>query len=68
VSGTVRLRLHKGQAIVVGRKSDVALYQHALATYDVGDTFDHQAAKGFIDIYGLPVRTQARVQGKGLEK
>ena len=34
------------------------------ATYDVGDTFDHQASVGFIQIYGLPVRTQAEVQGE----
>ncbi|MBM3940603.1 MAG: argininosuccinate synthase [SAR202 cluster bacterium] len=68
VRGTVRVKLFKGQATVVGRDSDVALYQHALATYDVGDTFDHRAAEGFINIYGLPVRTQARVQGKGLDK
>nr|ABZ09369.1 putative arginosuccinate synthase [uncultured marine microorganism HF4000_APKG7H23] len=63
VSGTVRLRLHKGTATVVGRRSDQSLYQHGLATYETGDQFDHRAAEGFIAIYGLPVRTQAHVQG-----
>jgi argininosuccinate synthase len=49
---------------VVGRKSDESLYRHDLATYDKGDSFDHTASVGFIQIYGLPVRTQAEVQGQ----
>ncbi|MCH2669112.1 MAG: argininosuccinate synthase [Gammaproteobacteria bacterium] len=68
VSGTVRLRLLKGSVDVVGRKSELALYQHELATYDTGDTFDHKSSEGFINIYGLPTRTQARIQGKGIER
>ena len=64
VNGTVRVRLHKGSATVTGRKSAEALYRHDLATYDAGDTFDHQASVGFISVFGLPVRTQARVQGE----
>ena len=47
---------------MVGRKAPQALYQFELATYDKGDTFDQSASKGFIDIFGLPVRTQARIQ------
>ena len=66
VSGIVRLRMHKGSVDVVGRKSDFALYQHELATYDTGDIFDHKSSEGFINIYGLPTRTQARIQGKGI--
>ena len=62
VTGTIRVRLHKGQCTVVGRKAPQALYQFELATYDQGDTFDQSASKGFIDIFGLPVRTQARIQ------
>jgi argininosuccinate synthase len=64
VWGSVRIRLFKGTSTVVGRKSDRSLYRHELATYDAGDTFDHQASAGFIQIYGLPVRTQAQVQGQ----
>ena len=64
VNGTVRVRLHKGSATVTGRESAEALYRHDLATYDAGDTFDHQASVGFISVFGLPVRTQARVQGE----
>ena len=64
VNGTVRVRLHKGSATVTGRESAEALYRHDLATYDAGDTFDHQASVGFISVFGLPARTQARVQGE----
>ena len=64
VSGTVRVRLHRGNCTVVGRQSAHALYSHELATYDLGDKFDHRSSEGFISIYGLPVRTQAEVQGE----
>ena len=63
VTGTVRVRLLKGACTVAGRKSPHALYSYELATYDRGDTFDHRAAEGFISIFGLPVRTQSRIQG-----
>jgi len=62
-SGTVAIELHKGTAQVVGRSSRYSLYQPRLATYSAGDQFDHQAAVGFIKLVGLPVRTQAEVQG-----
>ena len=60
VTGTVRLKFFKGDCRVVGRKSPYALYDHALATYDAGDAFDHTAAEGFVKIWGLPVETAAR--------
>src|SRR5688572_19979627 len=60
VTGTVRLKFFKGDCRVVGRKSPFALYDHALATYDAGDAFDHTAAEGFVKIWGLPVETAAR--------
>ena len=63
VTGNVRLRLHKGSCVVAGRAADRPLYDYGLATYDRSDEFDHTAAKGFIDIYGLPSRTQRRRQG-----
>jgi len=64
VTGTVRLKLHKGSLTVVGRKSPYSLYRHDLATYDKGDAFDQSAAAGFIHLWGLPARIQARLQGK----
>ena len=60
VTGTVRLKLYKGSCGVVGRKSPFALYDHNLATYDEGDSFDHSAVEGFIKIWGLPVETAAK--------
>ena len=69
VTGTVRLKLFKGSCSVVGRKSPYSLYSYGLATYDKGDVFDQSAAAGFIQIWGLPVKTQAQVQGTSrLEK
>jgi argininosuccinate synthase len=64
VNGTVRVRLFKGRSTVVGRSSKESLYRHDLATYDKGDSFDHEASVGFIQLFGLPVRTQAEVQGE----
>ena len=63
VTGTVRVKLLKGKATVVGRKSPKSLYSFGLATYDKGDEFDQSASVGFIHIWGLPVKTQAQVQG-----
>ena len=62
VTGTVRLKLFKGDCRVVGRRSDHALYDRELATYHAGDRFDHAAAEGFIKIWGLPAETAARKQ------
>ena len=56
VSGTVKVRLFKGQAVVRGMKAGKTIYRHDLATYSEGDAFDHSAAVGFIKIWGLPVR------------
>ncbi len=62
VSGAVRMRLHKGQAVAIGKKSPRSLYSYQLATYDRGDQYDHNAALGFIKVWGMPVAQQARTQ------
>jgi len=62
VSGDVRVKLWQGSCAVVGRRSQHSLYQHALATYEQGDQFDHSSALGFIALWGLPVKTQAQTQ------
>lgn len=59
MTGTVRLKLYKGGCVVVGRKSAYALYDPALATYEDDKALDQKAAKGFIDIQGLPIKTWA---------
>lgn len=63
VTGVVRIKLSKGTATVIGRKSPLSLYQHGLATYDKEDAFEHGAAEGFIKIQGLPLKTQGQAQG-----
>jgi argininosuccinate synthase len=71
VDGLVRVKLYKGKATVVGRKSENSLYSKKLATYETGDQFDHEAAKGFIRLHGLGQQTQAQRQllkgGKGFD-
>jgi len=64
VSGEVRLRLQQGSISVSGRRAPRSLYRRDLATYDrAADAFSHEAARGFIELFGLPLRTQADVQG-----
>jgi len=62
VSGVVRVKLSPWHCAVVGRKSEHSLYSHSLATYNSGDQFDHNAALGFIKLWGLPLTTQAQAQ------
>lgn len=64
VSGTIRVKLHKGNHTVVGRKSAHSLYNEELATYSKGDAFDHNAAVGFIKIWGLPTKVYSEVNNK----
>jgi argininosuccinate synthase len=63
VQGEVRMNLFKGQAWVAGRRSDIGLYDHDLATYDEADRFDHTQAEGFVKLWGLPTKVWARRQG-----
>ena len=62
VTGEIRIRLHRGTAVVVGRRSEHSLYSTSLATYGKGDAFDHKAAEGFIGVFGLPLRNQSKIQ------
>ncbi|MFP5112186.1 argininosuccinate synthase [Bacillaceae bacterium C204] len=64
VTGTIRVKLHKGNHTVVGRKSPYSLYNEELATYSKGDAFDHNAAVGFIKIWGLPTKVNSEVNKK----
>jgi argininosuccinate synthase len=59
VSGDVRMRLHGGNAVATGRRSDASLYDYDLATYDTGDTFDQSLSKGFVELWGLPSKVAA---------
>ncbi|MED4130049.1 MULTISPECIES: argininosuccinate synthase [Shouchella] len=61
VTGIVRVKLFKGHAIVEGRKSPYSLYNEKLATYTPDDEFDHNAAVGFISLWGLPTKVHSMV-------
>jgi argininosuccinate synthase len=63
VTGTVRLKLYKGNSTIVGRTAPNALYSKDLATYDPNSTFDEAAAAGFIALWGLSARQWASVNG-----
>ena len=58
VSGTVRLKLYKGNCAVAGRKSPHSLYREELATYTAKDKFDQRLSEGFIRIFGMPFESQ----------
>lgn len=64
VTGSVRLKLCKGNVIVVGRKSLHSLYNLELATYAAQDSFDHKAALGFIKLWGLGLQVYSQVNNK----
>jgi argininosuccinate synthase len=61
VNGIVKVKLYKGGAVIVGRKSPNSLYNINLATYAEDDQFDHKSAEGFITLWGLPTKVNAMV-------
>ncbi|MFB6203797.1 MAG: argininosuccinate synthase [Candidatus Nanohaloarchaea archaeon] len=63
VTGSVELKLYKGQAQVVGRESGEALYDHELATYEEGETFNQEASPGFIQLHSLQTKLSNQVKG-----
>ncbi len=66
VSGQVRLRLYKGNLIVLGRSSPNSLYREDFATFGREDVYDQTDAKGFINLFGLPLKVRALLEGGGL--
>nr|WP_315293490.1 argininosuccinate synthase [Mammaliicoccus lentus] len=68
VTGTVRVKLFKGNVIVNGRKSPYSLYNEELATYTKEDAFNQEAAVGFIEIFGLPTKVNALLETEGVLK
>ena len=66
VTGDVRLSLYRGNCVAVGRTSPYSLYDFGLATYDDSDQFNHTAAKGFMELYSLPIKVWSQVQSGAL--
>jgi argininosuccinate synthase len=56
VTGTVRMKLFKGQASVVGRRSPVSLYRQEFATFESDTVYDQRDAAGFIKLNALRLR------------
>jgi argininosuccinate synthase len=64
LNGQVRIKLFKGNAVVIGRKSPDSMYAEELATYTAADEFSHGSAKGFIELWGLPLKVWGRKSRK----
>ena len=64
VSGTVRLKLYKGNIILAGTTSSFSLYSENLASFTTGDLYDHKDAQGFITLTGLPIKIRAMKEGE----
>jgi len=64
VTGVVRLKVYKGQVTVAGRRSPYSLYSEDLATFGADNVYNHKDAAGFINLFGLPITVQARLEQK----
>jgi argininosuccinate synthase len=67
VSGKVELKLYKGSVQVTGRESEKALYDHDLASYEDGETFNQEASPGFIQLHSLQTKLSNEISEKGGE-
>ena len=59
LTGTVRMKLYKGSAIVAGRKSPNSLYSEEFATFSADEVYDQSDAEGFINLFSLPLKIRA---------
>ncbi len=62
VTGSVTLKLYKGNIAIGGRESEFSLYRTDLSSFTMGDSYDQKDAEGFIRILGLPARSMARLK------
>jgi argininosuccinate synthase len=64
VTGDVKLKLYKGNIINAGTTSEFSLYNQDIATFDEDDVYDQKDSAGFINLFGLPIKVQAKVKNK----
>ncbi|WP_066637994.1 argininosuccinate synthase [Desulfolucanica intricata] len=64
VTGTVRMKLYKGNCIPAGTKSPYSLYNEELATFGRDEVYSQQDAAGFINLFGLPLKVRAMMEKK----
>ena len=62
VTGTVRLKLYKGNCIVVGRKSQYSLYNPQISSFEEDGDYNQKDAEGFINIYGLSLKESSKIR------
>ncbi|NLM52927.1 MAG: argininosuccinate synthase [Firmicutes bacterium] len=67
VTGTVRLKLYKGNIFVAGRQSPYSLYREDLATFEADEVYNQRDAEGFINLFGLPLKVRGFLE-KNLKK
>lgn len=65
VTGTVRLKLYKGNIIIAGRQSPYSLYREDYASFGEEDVYNQQDAHGFIQLFGLPLKVEALLEMDG---
>jgi argininosuccinate synthase len=65
VTGEVRVKLYRGNVIVVGRRSPNSLYRERLATFEADNVYNQRDAEGFIKLNALRLRTRAQAQSSG---
>jgi len=68
VTGSVKVKTYKGSQRVVSRTSPYAIYDHNLATYDQGSTWNQLDSPGFINLFGLSTVMASKVRGLGFQK
>ncbi len=68
VTGTVKLKLYKGNIIKAGVWSDYSLYSEEIATFGEDSVYNQADAAGFINLFGLPIKVQAQVDAKNAAK
>ena len=68
VTGTVRLKLYKGNIIPAGMTSPYSLYDEEIATFDEDEVYDQRDSAGFINLFGLPLKVRAKMQKRNEKK
>ena len=64
VNGDVKLKLYKGNIIPAGMTSPTSLYSEQIASFGEDDSYDQSDSKGFINLFGLPIKVRAQQEKK----
>lgn len=64
MTGSVKLKLYKGNIIPAGAKSIYSIYDEDIASFTTGELYDHKDAEGFINLFGLPLKVRAMMKEK----